>query len=54
MKKENEEKALISRKRLTELRMRLDEVSTAWTVDTYESLVGFFVMILPSDPGYSL
>ncbi len=47
MKKVNKEKALISRKRLTELRMRLEEVSTAWTVDTYESLVSFFVKILP-------
>ena len=47
MEKENKEKALIYRKRLTELRMRLEEVSTAWTVDTYESLVSFFVTILP-------
>lgn len=47
MKKENDENVLISRKRLAVLRMRLEELSTAWTVDTYESLVDFFVMILP-------
>ena len=44
---ENEEKSLVSRKRLSELRLRLEEVSTAWTLDNYESMVEFFVLILP-------
>ena len=44
---EKEKNTMISRKRISELRIRLEDVSTAWTVDNYESLAGFFVMILP-------
>ncbi|MDA8164912.1 MAG: sigma-54-dependent Fis family transcriptional regulator [Desulfobacteraceae bacterium] len=35
------------RKRLAGLRLRLEGVASAWTVDTYESLLQFYVDILP-------
>jgi transcriptional regulator with GAF, ATPase, and Fis domain len=35
------------RKRLAGLRLRLEGVASAWTVDTYESLLRFYVDILP-------
>jgi transcriptional regulator with GAF, ATPase, and Fis domain len=35
------------RKRLAGLRLRLEGVASAWTVDTYESLLDFYVRILP-------
>ncbi|MBU0730136.1 MAG: sigma 54-interacting transcriptional regulator, partial [Proteobacteria bacterium] len=47
MEKRKDEQSQVSRKRLAELRVRLEQVATAWTVDNYESLVEFFVLILP-------
>jgi transcriptional regulator with PAS, ATPase and Fis domain len=41
------EKPFLIRKRLTELKNRLEKVSRAWTVDNYESFLDFYVRILP-------
>lgn len=38
---------LLVRKRLGGLRLRLNSVTRAWTVDSYESLLKFYVSILP-------
>jgi transcriptional regulator with GAF, ATPase, and Fis domain len=38
---------LTIRKRLAGLRLRLEGVASAWTVDTYESLLDYYVRILP-------
>ncbi|MBF0469228.1 MAG: sigma-54-dependent Fis family transcriptional regulator [Desulfamplus sp.] len=39
--------SVLIRQRLSEIRLRLDRVSNAWTVDNYEDLLGFYVDILP-------
>lgn len=39
--------SLITRTRLSELKLRLDRVAKSWTVDNYESLLKFYVHILP-------
>ena len=44
---QNTEPVLI-RKRLNELKLRLKEVASAWTVDNYEALLNFYVRILPT------
>lgn len=40
-------KPIIVRKRLTELKRRLNDVANAWTVDDYEAYLDFYVRILP-------
>lgn len=37
----------LTRRRLAVLKLRLEQVATAWTVDDYKSLVAFYVRILP-------
>lgn len=39
--------ALLFRKRLTELKLRLERVAKSWTIDNYEALLRFYVKILP-------
>lgn len=39
--------SVITRKRLAEIRLRLERVANAWTVDNYEDLLGFYIEILP-------
>ncbi|WP_186441558.1 sigma-54-dependent Fis family transcriptional regulator [Desulfamplus magnetovallimortis] len=39
--------SVLIRKRLTEIRVRMDRVANAWTVDNYEDLLGFYIDILP-------
>ena len=43
--------ALFTKKKLAELKLRLDRVSQAWTVDSYQALTKFYVKILPKAMG---
>jgi transcriptional regulator with PAS, ATPase and Fis domain len=43
--------ALLSNKRLSELKLRLERVSQAWTIDSYRALAKFYVKILPKALG---
>lgn len=40
-------KPIVIRKRLAELRQRLKQTASAWTVEDYEALLDFYVRILP-------
>jgi transcriptional regulator with GAF, ATPase, and Fis domain len=52
MKKDTDiTEAMLSKKRIAELKLRLERVSQAWTVDDYTSLVKFYVKILPKITG---
>jgi transcriptional regulator with GAF, ATPase, and Fis domain len=43
--------ALVAKKRLAELKMRLERLSQSWTFDNYRALAGFYVNILPKIMG---
>jgi len=43
--------ALLTKKRLAELKLRLERVSQAWTIDSYQALAKFYVKILPKAMG---
>ena len=42
---------LLAKKRLTELKMRLERVAQSWTLDNYRSFARFYVSILPKIMG---
>ncbi len=46
-KKQEKEQNSVSRKKLADLNARLEGVTRAWTADDYESLLEFFIGILP-------
>ena len=43
--------AMLSKKRITELKLRLERVAQSWTVEDYRSLTQFYVKILPKITG---
>jgi transcriptional regulator with PAS, ATPase and Fis domain len=52
MKKDTDiAEALLGKKRLAELKMRLERVSQSWTLDNYRSFAQFYVNILPKIMG---
>jgi transcriptional regulator with GAF, ATPase, and Fis domain len=52
MKKETDiAEAILSKKRIAELKLRLERVSQSWTVDDYRALVDFYVKFLPKITG---
>jgi transcriptional regulator with GAF, ATPase, and Fis domain len=52
MKKDTDiAEAMLSKKRIAELKMRLERVSQAWTTEDYRALVQFYVKILPKIMG---
>jgi transcriptional regulator with PAS, ATPase and Fis domain len=44
-------KGRLIRKRLAELKLRLNQVATAWTVDDYEAFLSFYTRLLPEIMG---
>ncbi|MBW2467202.1 MAG: GAF domain-containing protein, partial [Deltaproteobacteria bacterium] len=52
MKKDTDiAEAMLSKKRIAELKLRLERVTQAWTVDDYRALIKFYVKILPKITG---
>ena len=52
MKKDTDiTEAMLSKKRIAELKLRLERVAQSWTVDDYTSLARFYVKILPKITG---
>jgi len=52
MKKDTDiTEAMLSKKRIAELKLRLERVAQSWTVDDYTSLTRFYVKILPKITG---
>ncbi|MFC1844330.1 sigma 54-interacting transcriptional regulator [Thermodesulfobacteriota bacterium] len=52
MKKDTDiAEAILSKKRIAELKLRLERVAQSWTVDDYRALIKFYVKILPKITG---
>ena len=52
MKKDTDiAEAILSKKRIAELKLRLERVAQSWTADDYRALVKFYVKILPKITG---
>ena len=52
MKKDTDiAEAMLSKKRIAELKLRLERVAQSWTVDDYRALTKFYVKILPKITG---
>jgi transcriptional regulator with GAF, ATPase, and Fis domain len=52
MKKDTDiAEAILSKKRIAELKLRLERVAQSWTVDDYRALVKFYVKVLPKITG---
>jgi transcriptional regulator with GAF, ATPase, and Fis domain len=52
MKKDTDiAEAILSKKRIAELKLRLERLAQSWTVDDYRALIKFYVKILPKITG---